>query len=933
MSGRLTITGRADLLRALNRAESASAQHRLGLALGFDFVPPLEEGVQLAGSGVARTSSTASLSVGPPRAIEPLQTSFFALTGYRKLPEPPPDEAEAEKAAKAAAEAVQPLTDKDCEPTGLTLPFQPLVRRERLWPRLRQSLQQRWAAGLDLPKLVGHLSRGELPRSLPARRGSGLTAQVFVLWDAADRLTPYAEDYRRLIAELHHLHGAAGLRLWRVHDGPDDVWGEWAPERVAWPERWPGRPWRKDGTDRGGDATGLPEFPAGSRVLLLSDLGGLARHAAPSRRWLRALRRWRADGVSSTAWVPQGPRWVAPALAAQADEVHCLTPTPQRVRATGQAGDDSLTTHVERHRVRQDELCDELLVRASICIYLEPALLRSLRHTLPALAAEPGLEALAWSRQPVVRSSRVSRALAEEVAPAYRRRFGELPAAEQRAILQRVTDAHAALGRSTPVVEVLTWCAHASEDAVLHDEKALISQAQQWALAWSARVLDAKAEAGTAEEARRFAADLLPRIGPDAAFMGQHSAWASEVWALSGRAVVPAGLEARHADAALRAKARTRGLTASITIVKWVLDLQDRIVRLTSAEQKDSARTYVLLSEYCWIEGSDLGPRAVLGEPIVEPLTLMQAGSPGQTLTFRAQQQELTITELVRPSWAAEWGRDRYGIFATLEVAGVGQRMRWISPGRFHMGSLPDDDGLIKDEGPKHEVTLTQGFWLADTTCIQSMWRAVMGDALRPISFLNHPDFPVTGVSWVAVMDFVKRVQKSIWGGWRLELPTEAEWEYSCRSGTDTAFSFGSSISVDQANFDARIPYGSARIADGRGEPVAVKSLPPNNWGLFEMHGNVWEWCADARRVYSNAGVSDPVGKKTGSIRMIRGGSWNDGAWWARSGHRNFARTSKSDDAFGFRFALKHYPDALSTRAGDNFGRSRTRLKRRNGEE
>ena len=152
MSGRLTITGRADLLRALIGAEHASAQQRLGSALGFDLVPPLP----------ARTESTAPEQPFPlPREVEPvapvleakapLQTSFFALTGYRKLPQPTPEEAEAERATRAAAEAVQPLTDKDCEPTGLPLPFQPLVRRERLWPRLRQSLQQRWQPGWICP--------------------------------------------------------------------------------------------------------------------------------------------------------------------------------------------------------------------------------------------------------------------------------------------------------------------------------------------------------------------------------------------------------------------------------------------------------------------------------------------------------------------------------------------------------------------------------------------------------------------------------------------------------------------------------------------------------------------------------------------------------------------------------------------------------------
>ena len=387
MKGALTLLGRADLLRALARAGADASQGlRHAETLGFQRNKPDTIKEEVGGTAQAHLVLPAlEAASGSAPALPPLQTSFFLLTGCRPLPDAPP--ADQLPAGQATPENPPPLAEEDCQPRGFPLPFQPLVRRERLWPQLRQSLQHDWMDGLDLPRLVARLARGDLPRSLPARRRSGLTARIFILWDAAERLSPYFEDYRRLIAELHRLHGTAGLRLWRVHDGPDEVWGEWCPERVALPQRWAGETWHKAGSA----TRGLPPIPAGSRVLILSDMGGLARHTAPSRRWLRALGHWRAAGVSTTAWVPQGPRWVAPALVAAVDDVHCLTARPLRLRASGRPGADSLEAHLQRRLPPWAALCKALLVRASICIHLEPALLRSLRHTDPALAAEPGL--------------------------------------------------------------------------------------------------------------------------------------------------------------------------------------------------------------------------------------------------------------------------------------------------------------------------------------------------------------------------------------------------------------------------------------------------------------------------------------------------------------------------------------------------------------
>ena len=168
----------------------------------------------------------------------------------------------------------------------------------------------------------------------------------------------------------------------------------------------------------------------------------------------------------------------------------------------------------------------------------------------------------------------------------------------------------------------------------------------------------------------------------------------------------------------------------------------------------------------------------------------------------------------------------------TLEFKGVQQTFCWIPPGKFLMGS---PENQRSEEGPQHEVTISKGFWMADTACTQALWQAVMGD--NPSRFKGE-DRPVEQVSWYDVRLFLSQLPYKF----DPDLPTEAEWEYACRAGTQTPFNLGASLSSDQANFYAPGMY--------RKGTVPVRSFPPNVWGLYQMHGNVWEWCADGRREY-----------------------------------------------------------------------------------
>ncbi|WP_083960590.1 pseudouridine synthase [Methylomonas lenta] len=261
------------------------------------------------------------------------------------------------------------------------------------------------------------------------------------------------------------------------------------------------------------------------------------------------------------------------------------------------------------------------------------------------------------------------------------------------------------------------------------------------------------------------------------------------------------------------------------------------------------------------------------------------------------------------PPFASSWGDDAFGLWTEirLETAGgepVVQSLRWIEPGTFWMGSPDDEPERRDDEGPQHQVTLSKGFWLADTACTQALWQAVM-DA-NPSSFKNDPNQPVETVNWHQVQEFIQRLQKLL-PSCQVDLPSEAEWEYACRAGTDTPFSFGANISPQQVNYDGNHPYAGGEKGEYREKTLPVKSLPANPWGLYEMHDNVWEWCKDGQRTYDQHAQVDPMGSLTGDEgpRVIRGGSWYDRARWARSALRFAYRPGFAGDFLGFRFCLR----------------------------
>ena len=222
----------------------------------------------------------------------------------------------------------------------------------------------------------------------------------------------------------------------------------------------------------------------------------------------------------------------------------------------------------------------------------------------------------------------------------------------------------------------------------------------------------------------------------------------------------------------------------------------------------------------------------------------------------------------------------------------IGMKLKLVLSGRFRMGSKSG----ASDEEPQHEVTLTKSFMLGLHEVTQSQYERVMGK--NPSQFKGAVN-PVDRVRWKDAVKFCRKLselpaEKS--AGRVYRLPTEAEWEYACRAGTTTKYSFGDDDSelVDYAWIDGN--------SGGTTHPVGGKK--PNAWGFYDMHGNVWEWCQDRYGDYSGQAVTNPSGPIFGSDRVFRGGSWYDAAERCRSADRYGDYPSRRISSGGFRVCL-----------------------------
>ncbi len=266
--------------------------------------------------------------------------------------------------------------------------------------------------------------------------------------------------------------------------------------------------------------------------------------------------------------------------------------------------------------------------------------------------------------------------------------------------------------------------------------------------------------------------------------------------------------------------------------------------------------------------------------------------------------------------WTGEYAA---GTQKSLNIKGATYNFRYCPAGTFTMGSPESEPDRSYDE-KEHRVTLTKGFWMLETEVTQAMWKTVINEkpswfsssrgGASSVNDLDTSNFPVERVSWYDCQEFIKRLNSLGIApkGFQFRFPTEAEWEYACRAGATTPYFWGSSLNGDKANCDGDYPYGTSTEGKDLGRTTKVGSYDANPWGLYDMHGNVYEWCADwyDEDFYKNQNSKqDPINATQGSRRKtLRGGCWSSYARNCRSAHRFNDIPELRGNYFGFRLVL-----------------------------
>ncbi len=334
---------------------------------------------------------------------------------------------------------------------------------------------------------------------------------------------------------------------------------------------------------------------------------------------------------------------------------------------------------------------------------------------------------------------------------------------------------------------------------------------------------------------------------------------------------------------------------------QWVeLYEEDGWRQLSKALEFEAARRGIPLKAAVHDDRKEAKPDAEPAPLQERPLSASAHAPPKVTFDFHTVKLDVSGKEIERTRKQARCFSEDLG-------DGVNLIMVEIPGGTFTMGSPESEAGHSKSEGRQHQVTVPS-FFMGKHQVTQAQWRAVMKDDNPSPSYFKGDNLPVEQVSWNDAREFCSRLEKTT--GRTYRLPSEAQWEYACRAGlTNTnPFSFGATITPRVVNYDGNHPYASAKKGEYREQTVPVGSLGvANAFGLFDMHGNVWEWCEDVwHDDYTGAPDDGDVWTSGGnrSWRVLRGGSWNYFGSDCRSAYRFFNEPGNRSYSFGFRVVV-----------------------------
>ena len=923
------VRGRADFIRLLYVGTDKATGVPLEVAaelLGFAYRPQVPAA---AGAPKLRAPELGENSTPQPAPPEP---------------ESPP---EAEPPWRVVGPTVEPGAEQDVPdaPSFLQgklprrlgaqtlLPRQPrpLIPIARLGRVLRHHLRQLAPSGeLDIERLVAQLARLRSLRHLPRRRCPVWTPRLQLYWDQARPLAFCWEDQWRVRQWLERWRGRAGLEIIVVDSAGsavDVTHPQWAEPRLPDPR---------------------------TTLLAPSELGAAGESEARLPLWASVADGARRAGARAVALVPcPASLWPAGLTrhwqAIDWQGARRASASGFRVRPEGIG---AATGGLLAPSQRQQALAQALLTLLSPAVRIEPALLRALRLLLGRQGADLGTELLAWNDPRVAIRSREGMALSVPAMHALRRQLEEQLEEQPEKMSEQVARAiqwhHWRLG--LPL--------RAEETAACPSQWA--QRRAELMLGLYAGTLYQRGVNDSTPTERRYLGRQEGRQLPKA----WQTAPMAAIWALANRKAdrsgferpLPAGLELRQVLWALGAppskrwcRLWQRGLTLELWPVAtrsepWperpgaplgALPLRFGQVQFTwqgpgpvlltpgssaASQQQQQLQQQQPSAAPCCLT-VDVEARQRLRLPDVPggargSLPVLQLTTDLATLELRAEPTPPWATRFERglsglrveggtldvswPSWAETLSHDQYGLHATLRLArGVQMRLRWIPAGRFQRGSPESERGRHPDEGPQHGVELIRGYWLAETPCTQAEWEAVMGE--NPSHFKGEGERPVEQVSWEDCQEFCRRVEEAR-PGVGIRLPTEAEWEYACRAGKESAYHDGSECTEPEGKDPALLRLGwFGGNSDGRTH--AVRQLKANGWGLYDVHGNVWELCEDWFGKYKARDERDPKGPDAGSGRVARGGGWYGSAQHCRAAYRFSGHPSKRVQNIGVRFA------------------------------
>ena len=931
--------GRADLLR-LMMVWGDDTVARLAPLCGFEVAEatPEPHGVApvAAGPGAARRSLPAAAS-GATRL--PLRADHFGIVESTVAE---PDTTAADDALDSDGDIFDDPLQSDAD----ARPPQPaaLVPTRRMAAYVRRCLRQPGPSRLiDVDRWVALVSQAKLPMRLPTRRVPGWHHGSALVIDGSPHLQPISHDLQQLAVQALRWSGGRSAVYWRHAAG---------------------HCLQASLVQSGNDLDWRPVSPAQRQLAGHWLLVATSNAAVPGVDWPGRLRSVLARGGTAHWLRPQA--WAAPPIDMPAG-VQAATwdlGAPLRPRRA------SLLAPAQSAMPGQTDAVSQLLAAMSMAVRVEPALLRAIRQRLHLPI---DLELEAWQHADVD-SCEIACQVRPERLSHYRALMYQQPLVWRHQLAALIDAYHPHLSPLIRMEEAAIAADLAPQPAA--DPAALIAAAPPpWLKA--ARTLKQAPGSVAGQALARYVRRTAGRAHAELwrANPGLAETWVrAEEAAVRAGAALPAGLPA----AAVRRVLASAGAAGSGQ--SWHLVQQRAALRVQQVQPLRAGQ--VLLGPVGPIHASDGVLVAHAGQRAWRPLptsgVVLGRLDGDQAWQLELGPTRVTVSALQRPAWAQEWGVDRrgryalspwlgnqqqrfevtvglsvdpaqpflpplvnqlrvpatfrvdkrvewlwgldrsFGIHVEMKLAEVIQRFRWLPPGEFWMGSPDDEPERYKNEGPCHRVRLSQGFWLADSACTQALWQALMGN--NPSDFKGDEQRPVENVSFDDVQAFLARLQALLPTGCEAVLPTEAEWEYACRAGTDTPFNLPAPISRASANFDAGAAGELAVAGEESRSTVPVKSLPPNAWGLYEMHGNVWEWCADDQRDYAGtalpeAALEDPWGpdsQEQEAQRAVRGGSWIALARSLRSARRGRAPRGDRDRDLGFRVALRSSPVGLA---------------------